>query len=305
MDVRQAREQQGHARDITIVLAGLVGAAEINVIEARPIGLGVARNQRPDRHSREIVGADLGERAAIAADGRARRIADENIPHRSLHFRGFCLFTGRGGQGQIRSESGAQRCICPCGSRRPDAAAARQSGGSHAQARHARGCAVLRNVVAGRSGDEWGDPHRRSQRHVERLFRLPGSGLGRCGANGGRGFRQTVEAQGGNPLGRSPEQTRHRRGDRAALVRCRRRRHDHRRAEFRRRAGGCRYRARQEQGLHRLGRRHCFADRREMLAQHRALDLRYLGDGPRRRARPPAARRQDLVLRHRRLCFWR
>src|SRR3569623_118421 len=45
----QAREQQRHARDVAIVLAGLVGAAEIDVVELLPIRLRIARHQRLER----------------------------------------------------------------------------------------------------------------------------------------------------------------------------------------------------------------------------------------------------------------
>ena len=75
-------QQQRHARDVAVVLAGLIGAAEKNFVEPRPIGLSVAGDQRLDRHRGEIVGAHLGERAAITADGGARGIANEDLPHR-------------------------------------------------------------------------------------------------------------------------------------------------------------------------------------------------------------------------------
>ena len=81
--VGQAGQQQRHAGDIAVVLAGLIGAAENDFVEPRPVGLGVAGNQRLDRNRGEIVGADLGERAAVAADRCARGIADEHLPHRS------------------------------------------------------------------------------------------------------------------------------------------------------------------------------------------------------------------------------
>ena len=81
---RQSGEQQRHARHVAIVFAGLVGAAEENFVETRPIGLRVARDECADRRGGEIVGADFRQRAAVAADGGARCIADENIPHCSL-----------------------------------------------------------------------------------------------------------------------------------------------------------------------------------------------------------------------------
>ena len=73
IDVRQSGQQQRHARDVAIVFAGLIGAAEEDFVEPRPVGLGVAGNQRLDWNRGEIVGAHLGERAAVAADRRCAR----------------------------------------------------------------------------------------------------------------------------------------------------------------------------------------------------------------------------------------
>jgi hypothetical protein len=77
----QACEEQGHARDVAIIFAGLIGAAEEHVVERGPIDPGVARYQRGDRDGGEIVGADGGERAAVAADRRANRVADVGVGH--------------------------------------------------------------------------------------------------------------------------------------------------------------------------------------------------------------------------------
>src|SRR5262249_35630854 len=74
-------EQQRHARDVAIVLARLVGAAEVDFVEPAPIDLRMARHQRFERHSRQIVGAHVRQCAAIAADRRAHRIADEGFVH--------------------------------------------------------------------------------------------------------------------------------------------------------------------------------------------------------------------------------
>ena len=51
-------EQPGHAREVAIVLARLVGAAEDHVVELAPVDVGVAVDQRLDRDRGEIVGAD-------------------------------------------------------------------------------------------------------------------------------------------------------------------------------------------------------------------------------------------------------
>jgi hypothetical protein len=57
---RPAR-QAGHAGKVAIVLAGLVGAAEDDVVDLVPVDAGVAVDQRLDRDRGEIVGADVGE----------------------------------------------------------------------------------------------------------------------------------------------------------------------------------------------------------------------------------------------------
>src|SRR5262249_41217206 len=90
--IGDAREQERHARDVAVVLAGLVGAAEHDLVEHGPVDLAVALEERPDRNRGEIVGADLGERAAIAPDRGSHRVADEHIAQ-SAH--GALLMTPR------------------------------------------------------------------------------------------------------------------------------------------------------------------------------------------------------------------
>ena len=77
--VGQSGNEQRHARDVAVVLARLVGAAEHDLVERRPIHVRMALDQRPDRRGGEIVGAHLGERAAVAADRGAHRIAEEDV----------------------------------------------------------------------------------------------------------------------------------------------------------------------------------------------------------------------------------
>ena len=77
----QARQQQGHPRDITVVLAGLVGGAEDHLIHGRPVEVGMARHQRPDRVRCKIIGPHGGQRAAEPADGRTLGITDKHIGH--------------------------------------------------------------------------------------------------------------------------------------------------------------------------------------------------------------------------------
>ena len=77
---RQAREQRRHPRDVPVVLASLVGAAENDVLDAVRRE-GRAPHQAGDRRSRQIIGAELGQRAAGPADRGAHRGGDEGLAH--------------------------------------------------------------------------------------------------------------------------------------------------------------------------------------------------------------------------------
>ena len=80
--IRQAREQQRHARDVAVVLAGLVGAAEKDFIDLGPVEPGMLCHQRLDRRRGQIVGAHLGERTAKTADRGPDGITNKHITHR-------------------------------------------------------------------------------------------------------------------------------------------------------------------------------------------------------------------------------
>jgi len=58
--LRQAGQQQRHARHIAVVFAGLVGTAEEHLIDRVPLHRRVARHQRLDRQRRQVVGAYAG-----------------------------------------------------------------------------------------------------------------------------------------------------------------------------------------------------------------------------------------------------
>ena len=57
--VRQAGQQQRHARDVAVVFAGLVGAAVDHVVDRGPVDVGIARHQRAQRDGAEVVGAHI------------------------------------------------------------------------------------------------------------------------------------------------------------------------------------------------------------------------------------------------------
>jgi len=80
---RKACQQQGHARNVAIVLAGLVGAAEVHLLDDLGRDAGATQHLREDKRS-QIIGADVLERAAVATDGRAHRFNDDRFGHDSL-----------------------------------------------------------------------------------------------------------------------------------------------------------------------------------------------------------------------------
>ncbi|MCY1240086.1 hypothetical protein D9M72_529150 [compost metagenome] len=58
---RQASQKQRHARDVAVVLAGLVGAAEDYVIDRVPVDIGVAFEECLEWDRAEVVGSHRGE----------------------------------------------------------------------------------------------------------------------------------------------------------------------------------------------------------------------------------------------------
>ena len=69
------------ARDVAVVLARLVGAAEPDVLDLRPGDAG-ALDRGGDGERREVVGPHVGEPAAVAADGRPHGGEDHRATHR-------------------------------------------------------------------------------------------------------------------------------------------------------------------------------------------------------------------------------
>ena len=76
--IRQASEQERHAREVAIVLARLIGAAEKDLVDL--VGeVRMTAHELADGQRRKIVGAKARERAAEAADRRAHIVADEGF----------------------------------------------------------------------------------------------------------------------------------------------------------------------------------------------------------------------------------
>ncbi len=76
---RQAREQRGHARDVAVVLARLIGAAEVDVVDGGGVELRMTLQQAPDRQRGEIVGAYRAQATAKSAEGRAQAVAQIRV----------------------------------------------------------------------------------------------------------------------------------------------------------------------------------------------------------------------------------
>ena len=78
--VGQAGEQRGHARDVAVVLARLVGGAEDHLVD-RVVGHAGALERGAEHERGEVVGSRVGEGAAIAPEGRADAADEEGIGH--------------------------------------------------------------------------------------------------------------------------------------------------------------------------------------------------------------------------------
>ncbi len=80
---RQARKQRRHARDVAVVFARAVGAAEDHVVDQDRIDRG-ALEQRADRDRGEVIGTHGRQRATVSADGRADGVDDYSATHTDL-----------------------------------------------------------------------------------------------------------------------------------------------------------------------------------------------------------------------------
>jgi hypothetical protein len=98
---RQPGEEEGHPGHVAIVLAGLVGAAEDDVLDEGRVDAG-AIDDGPDRRRRQVVGADRGEGAAVPSDRRPDRGDDPRVAQRAMEITGHgtdCMGRSRAGAG--------------------------------------------------------------------------------------------------------------------------------------------------------------------------------------------------------------
>ena len=86
---RQPGEERGHATDVAVVLASLVGRAEDHVVDQGGIDPG-AIDERRDRVRCQIVGTDVLQRAAVAAEWRSEAVDDNGSAGRIARHRHRC-----------------------------------------------------------------------------------------------------------------------------------------------------------------------------------------------------------------------
>ena len=72
---REVGEQERHPRDVAVVLAGLVRAAEDDVLDEGRVDAGTVHQPAQDRGG-QVVRADAGQGAAVATDGGPDRLDD-------------------------------------------------------------------------------------------------------------------------------------------------------------------------------------------------------------------------------------
>jgi hypothetical protein len=78
--LREAGEEHGHARHVSVVLARLVRAAHEDVVDVRGVDV-MGRDELREHVGGEVVGADAGELPAVAAERGAQRAGDHGLPH--------------------------------------------------------------------------------------------------------------------------------------------------------------------------------------------------------------------------------
>ena len=80
---RQPGQQEGHASDVAVVLAGLVGATHDHVLDQRRVDTRTGDERADDRGS-QIVGPDRRQRPAVPAEGRPECADDPGLANRSI-----------------------------------------------------------------------------------------------------------------------------------------------------------------------------------------------------------------------------
>ena len=105
--IGQPGQQRRHARDVAVVLTGLVGTAIDHIVDLVPVHRRMPFLEHTHRMRGEVVGADILQHTAIAADRRADEIADIGVGHGVLP--GVAVSAGLGHRrvaGKIGPDSG-------------------------------------------------------------------------------------------------------------------------------------------------------------------------------------------------------
>ncbi len=76
---RQTGQQRGHARDVAVVFAGLVGATQDDFIQRGWVDGGIAFQHSRDRECGQVIGTDGCEGTTVSTYGGADGVADESL----------------------------------------------------------------------------------------------------------------------------------------------------------------------------------------------------------------------------------
>ena len=104
---REAGQEQRHPGDVAVVLAGLVGAAEDDVLDERRVDARRDRRRRAGRGAARSSGRTARERAAVAADRRADGLDDPRLAERAVEVTGHAADCTGGGR--IAATAGLDR----------------------------------------------------------------------------------------------------------------------------------------------------------------------------------------------------
>ena len=86
---RQPGEERGHPADVAVVLPGLVGGAEDDVVDHRVVDAG-AVDERRDHVRREVIGPDVLQGAAVSSKRRSEAVDDDGGAGRIARHRHRC-----------------------------------------------------------------------------------------------------------------------------------------------------------------------------------------------------------------------
>ena len=92
---RQPGQEAGHARDVAVVLARLIGAAEDDVFDSRRVDARLG-DRGLDGQRGHVVRSHRPQRTAVAADGRPHGADDPGLAQGTVEWSGHARIVGRG-----------------------------------------------------------------------------------------------------------------------------------------------------------------------------------------------------------------